>query len=140
MEVSLIPIEYINHVWPQIEEYMNGAAKYTFGRFTAQDIYDGLMSKPQQLWIAFDKEDNQIYGAVVTQVHPYPRLTGLVMHFTGGKEIQKWKDPMLALLRKFAKDNGCTIIESYGRPGWERIFKNDGFKQQFMFYELPVEN
>ena len=47
---------------------------------------------------------------------------------------------MLALLRKFAKDNGCTIIESYGRPGWERIFKDDGFQQRFMFYELPVEN
>jgi hypothetical protein len=46
---------------------------------------------------------------------------------------------MLEVLQKFAKDNGCKIIESYGRPGWEKVFTDDGFKKRFMFYELPVE-
>jgi hypothetical protein len=80
-----------------------------------------------------------IYGAVITEVWQYPKLKALIMHFTGGKKLLKWKQPMLKLLQKFARDNDCEIIESYGRPGWEKVFKSDGYKQRFIFYELPVE-
>ncbi len=138
MYVSYIPTEHVEAVWPSIEEYMDGAAKYTYGRFTKEDILAGLMTKPQQLWIAFDDE-NAIYGAVVTQVCEYPRMNTLVMHFTGGRELPKWKSEMLELMQKFARDNNCTLIESYGRNGWGKVFKDDGFRERFMFYELPVE-
>jgi hypothetical protein len=137
MQVSLVPLEYIETVWPQIEEYLDGAAKYTYGRFTVEDVKDGILTKPQQLWIAFD--DNAIYGAVVTEITQYPRMRALVMHFTGGKQLKSWKPDMLELLQRFAKENGCDIIESYGREGWGKVFEHDGFKSRFMFYELPVE-
>lgn len=114
---------------------MQGAAKYTYGRFEAEDIKEGLSNKDQQLWIAFD---DSIKGAVITEIIQYPRMRTLVMHFTGGKELQSWKDPMLNTLQSYAKDKGCDSIESYGRRGWERIFKHDGFKSRFMYYELPV--
>lgn len=137
MQVSLVPTEFVEKVWPDIESYMDGAAQYTFGRYTKEDIKASLLNEPQQLWIAFD--DGVIYGAVVTEVCSYPQIQALVMHFTGGVELTKWKDPMLAILQRFAKDSECSIIESYGRAGWERVFKGDGFKMRFMFYELPVE-
>lgn len=135
MNVSLVlPNDYDNF-WPLIQEYMEGAAKYTYGRFTAEDIRNCL-DDSKQLWIAFD---DKVYGAVITEVVTYPQMKSLVMHFTGGIELPKWKDEMLALLRRFAKDQDCKTIESFGRTGWKRIFKNDGFKSNFMFYELPVE-
>jgi hypothetical protein len=62
-----------------------------------------------------------------------------MMHFTGGEKLPRWKQPMLKLLQRFAKDHGCSVIESYGRPGWEKVFRNDGYKEVFKFYELPVE-
>jgi hypothetical protein len=139
MQVSLVPLEYIETVWPQIEEYMDGAARYTYGRFNVEDIKEGLYTKPQQLWIAFD-EENSVKGAVVTQVLTYPRLNALVMHFTGGVDLKEWKPMMLEIIQRFAKENGCDVIESYGREGWGKVFQNDGFKSRFMFYELPVEN
>lgn len=138
MQVSLVPSDYIDEVWPKIEVYMQGAADYTFGRFEVEDIYERLKSNEQQLWIAFD-DANVIHGAVVTEVFVYPRMTTLIMHFTGGVNLPKWKQPMLELLQRFAKENGCKVIESYGREGWGKIFKDDGFTKRFMFYELPVE-
>lgn len=137
MQVSLVPTEYVEIVWPQIEEYLKGPAKYSYGRYEVEDIKQGLLTKPQHLWVAF--EGPKMYGAVVTSFTYYPRMISLDMIFTGGKELKKWKDPMLELLQKFAKEHGCKIIESYGRPGWEKIFKNDGYKSRFVFYELPVE-
>lgn len=137
MQISIVPVNYIESIWPQIEEYIKGAADYSYGRFTVEDIKEGVLTKPQQLWIAFD--DKKIYGAVVTEIYVYPQTVALTMHFTGGIELKKWKNEMLQMLQRFGKDHGCKIIESYGRPGWEKIFKNDGFKKRFMFYELPTE-
>lgn len=138
MEVTVVLPEHYDQVWPLIEGYMDGAAKYTYGRFTTEDIKNGLSTNPQQLWIAY--EGDKVYGAVVTEIITYPQTVALVMHFTGGVELPKWKAQMLKLLQDFGKANGCNIIESYGRAGWAKVFENDGFKSRFMFYELPVEN
>ena len=140
MQVSLVPTEYIELVWPNIQGYMVGAADFTFGRFMAEDIKNDLLTKQgqQQLWIAFENKDDY-YGAVVTEINQYPRMRALVMHFTGGVKLPKWKKPMLEILQKFARENECDVIESYGRPGWGKVFKKDGYEQKFIFYELPVE-
>lgn len=137
MEVTVVLPEHYDAVWPLISDYMKGAADYTYGRFTVDDIKNGLHTSPQQLWIAYEGE--QVYGAVVTEIVTYPQIKALVMHFTGGKDLPKWKAQMLELLQSFGKDNGCDIIESYGRAGWAKVFKDDGFVSRFMFYELPVK-
>jgi hypothetical protein len=138
MNILLINKDDYTKVFPKIESFLELAANYTYGRFSANDIKTDLLTKQQQLWIAYDS--NEVYGFVVTEVISYPRLKVLIMHFTAGKKLLKWKDLMLSDLQDFAKSNGCKTIESYGRPGWAKIFKNDGYKQQFIFYELPVEN
>jgi hypothetical protein len=126
----------IDQVWADIESYIEGAAKYTHGRYTADDIRQTFKEGGQQLWIAYD---DKIYGAVITEIMEYPQMRALVMHFTGGIQLPKWKNEMLSVLRSFAKDNNCQTIESFGRTGWKKVFSKDGFKSKFMFYELSVE-
>jgi hypothetical protein len=126
----------IDQVWADIESYIEGAAKYTHGRYTADDIRQTFKEGGQQLWIAYD---DRIYGAVITEIIQYPQMRALIMHFTGGIELPKWKDEMLSVLRSFAKDANCQTIESFGRTGWKKVFSKDGFKSKFMFYELPIE-
>lgn len=138
MKVSLVLKEHADLVWPVITEFLKGAAKYTYGRYDAQDIIDVYRKSDQQLWIAFDSEG--VHAFVVTEIMQYPRLTALVMHFTGGRKLKECKPPIIALIQRFAKDHGCDVIESQGRRGWENVFKNDGFKARFVCYELPVES
>ena len=140
IKATTVPSDYINVVWPSISTYLKGAADYTYGRFNIEDIYDGLFTRPQQLWVAYDDSDNRVYGAVVTEVIEYPRMKALVMHFTGGEDLPKWKTEMLELLKEFARGQQCSIIESYGRRGWGKVFKDDGYEERFTFYELPVGN
>lgn len=138
MKVSRVYTKDIETMWPFIEGYMKRAAKYTYGRFEAEDIKEGLLKNPQQLWVAFN--DKKIYGAVVTEVTKYPRMTALTVHFLAGIEFESWKEPMLKLVQQFGKDNGCKLIDSYGRPGWEKVWANYGYTKRFIFYELPLEN
>ena len=40
IEVSLVPTQFIDTCWAKIEPFMERAAKYTYGRYTSDDIYD----------------------------------------------------------------------------------------------------
>jgi effector-binding domain-containing protein len=137
MKTSLVPREHIPVVWDSIKGFAERCAKYTFGRFTAEDMLEGLLTKDQQLWIAFD--DEGIHAFWVTEVITYPQIKTLVMHFVGGRDIEEWQTVGLSQLQKFARDTGCSKIESYGRPGWEKIWKEQGYEKRLVFYELPVE-
>jgi hypothetical protein len=137
IEVSMVPAQYLDQCWPKIEGYIEKAAEYTYGRFTASNIYDLVADGDYELWIAFNGSD--INGAVVTNVVTYPQRKLLCMQFCGGEDLVSWKDPMLALLRRFAKDIGCDGIESTARPGWAKIFQNDGFAAHWVTFELPLD-
>ena len=89
MKTTLVPREHISVVWDSIKGFAEGCAKYTYGRFTADDILDELLTKDQQLWTAFDKDG--IHAFWVTEVIKYPQTKVLVMHFTGGNRIEEWQ-------------------------------------------------
>jgi hypothetical protein len=137
IEVSAVPPEYIDTCWSQIEQYMEKAARYTYGRFTADDIYESVVEHGYHLWVAF--EGKEILGAVVTQFMIYPKRKTLSMTFCGGKRLHEWKAPMLKLLQRFAVDMGCDAVEATARKGWAKIFKDDGYKEQWVTFELPVQ-
>jgi hypothetical protein len=136
MQITHIENENIDFIYLRIKDYVEGAAKYTHGRFTASDIKENIAKQNQQLWIAHEGE--KIYGFVVTATCQYPQRKALVMHFTGGKDLLLWKDDMLKELQQFSRYNGCETIESFGRDGWAKVFEKDGFKKLHVFYELPV--
>jgi hypothetical protein len=137
MQVSAVPAEYVKQVWPDVIEYMQGAADYTYGRYDVEDILDSITDYDFTLWIAF--KEAGIKGAVVTSFIDYPRKRMLCMQFCGGVELEQWQAPMLELLQRWAKDNDCDGIESTGRVGWSKVFKSDGYKPLWQTYELPVD-
>ena len=135
--VSAVPTEHLATCWPHVEEYLEGAAKRTYGRFIASNIYDRIEEDGYQLWVAFD-ETNKIKGAVVTNICNYPQRKILSMTYCGGVDLKEWKDPMLNLLKRYAKDVGCDGIEAVARKGWAKIFKEDGYKERWVTFELPL--
>lgn len=136
IQVSLVPTDYIDACWKDVEEFLNKAVKYTYGRYEVEDIYDCLKEYDHQLWVAID--EGKIIGAVVTNVMHYPKRKYLVMSFCGGSDLKDWKDPMLKLLQRFAKDIGCDGIEATARQGWAKVLQDDGYKQHWVTFELPV--
>lgn len=136
MQVTMVPKEHVQAVWAQVEGYLDGAAEYTHGRYEVEDIYDAIMDYDHILWIAFD--DSGIKGAVVTNFMHYPKKKYLVMTFCGGVELEKWKPAMLKLLQHFAFDTQCNGVEATARPGWAKIFKDDGHKALWQTFELPA--
>ena len=136
MHVSMVPPEHVKQCWPAVKDYLEGAAKYTNGRYDVEDILASITDYEHSLWIAFDEET--IKGAVVTNFAHYPRAKYLVMSFCGGEQLEDWKDPMLKMLQHWAHDNECDGIEATARLGWSKIFKSDGHKPLWQTFELPA--
>lgn len=136
MMVSLVPPEHAVAIWPQVRPHLVKAAEYTFGRYEPEDMLACVTDNGDSLWIAFDEQD--IKGAVITGFSFYPRKKYVNMIFCGGEELDRWKKPMLEILQKWAFDTKCDGIECSGRLGWERIFKDDGFKFLWQTFELPM--
>jgi len=111
MHCTMVPREHVNQVWEQIKDYLEGAAEYTHGRYSVDDIFDSIMDYDHTLWMAFDEEG--IKGAVVTNFMFYPR-------------------------KHFAHDTYCDGIEATARPGWAKIFQGDGHKPLWQTFQLPA--
>ena len=136
MEVSMVPAEYVDTCWAKIEPFVEKAAGYTYGRYSASNLYDMVKDGDYQLWVAYD--GNDFKGTVLTNVMNYPQRRVLCMGFCGGIELKDWKTPMLDLLKRYAKDMGCDSIEAFGRPGWANVFKEDGYQTKWITFELPI--
>ncbi len=137
IEVSMVPNGYIDTCWDKVEKFAAKATKYTFGRYTSDDIYDCVKEHDYQMWVAYEPS-GEFKGVVITNVVNYPKRKLLAMQFCGGEDLKLWKEPMLELLKKFGRASGCDGIESTGRPGWAKVFKEDGYKATWGTYELPL--
>lgn len=136
IQVTMVPRSQVQNIWSSVRDYLDGAAQYTYGRYTVDDIYDAIMDYDHELWVAFD--EHEVKGAVVTNFAHYPKKKYLVLVFCGGIELDTWKPAMLKLLQHYAFDTQCDGLESTGRPGWAKIFANDGHKAIWHTYELPA--
>lgn len=138
MKISLVPEQFAHDVWPDIKGFMADAAAETNGRYEEDDVLDLIINYHYLLWIAFN--DSGIKGAVVTCFNEYPRKKYLHLMFCGGEKHggMAWKNEMLSVLRSWAKDNECDGIEGFGRLGWEKVFKDDGYTPSLRSFELPL--
>ena len=61
----------------------------------------------------------ELLGAVLTQVSAdWPCVT---IPLLGGRDLQRWVNPLWTLIRAWAQAQGCRCIVIAGRPGWRRV-------------------
>jgi hypothetical protein len=137
MNVSIVPVEYINDVWDTVKVILKPAVEVTNGRFMLYDIYSFTQMGRYQMWIAFD-DDKQIHGCEVTTVTNYPSKRVLTSLFTGGDDIRSWRNQMIDVITRFAKDQDCEAIEGHGREGWIKLLEPYGVKRGLTMFEKDI--
>jgi hypothetical protein len=145
MQVSLVPPDQVPYVWQAVKALLEPAVAVTNGRYTTEDVFYGLMAQDMTLWIAFD-DDKQIVGCEVTKIVDYPSRQVLCSLFTAGEQatgsaragMREWREPMMALLIRYARDVGCTAIEGQGRPGWIKLMEPYGVRPIAMLFEKDL--
>jgi len=132
----MVPTEYVDECWSKIEPFVIEAVEATEGRYLVSELYEMAKDSKNNLWVSFD--DHEYKGFVLTSVNKYPQRKILAMNFCGGKDFKDWKTPIIDTLKQFARDYECDSIEAYGRKGWSKILKDEGYKSKFVTFELPI--
>lgn len=135
-QITLVPDDRILGAWHIAAPFMERAAEFTYGRFDVDDIFDAVLNNNHHLWLAFN--DNGVKGALVTAIKQYPKKRMLDLAFIGGEDGHSWKDQMLDIMQRWAFDNSCDGIEASARLGWQKIFKDDGYRPLWQTFELPM--
>lgn len=137
MIVSLVPYDHIDAVWDEVRPLLAPAVDVTNGRYTTYDVYVALCQHKMHLWIAMD-DTHVIHGIEVTQITDYPSKRALTSVFTGGRQLRAWRDPMMDILTRWARDNGCEAIEGHGRLGWVKMLEPYGVKVGLIQFEKEI--
>lgn len=117
--------------WDIAKEYLNPSIAMNRGAFTAEDLYQLISDKDMQLW---GVHDGALKAVFITQIVEYIRIKRLRLVLIGGHEIENWLEIVSECMDKFAKENGCTGIELWGRKGWIKRLKPLGYEE----YETVV--
>jgi len=135
-----IPTEKIKSVEPFVNESIEKALKYSGNHYNLEDIQKELNEGKAQLWILWnEKRKNKYQGCIVTKILKRSNTKSLNLFIVTGKDKKSWQDK-IATLEDYAKQEGCTHLETYARPGWSRILKKYNYKITHYLLERKLED
>jgi hypothetical protein len=100
-------------------------------------LYASILNGNQQLWLAFDAENN-IDGVGTTEILQYPEKRMIAVQFLGGDRFNDWVWDMLEKFKDFGRDNDCTGIEATARMGFWKWLEQDDFSRSYVVYERSL--
>jgi len=125
----------IEKVWPSILPYVRDTLEYSDNKYSLQSIKTALLEKEMQLWLA--TQGVNILSYAITQIITYPTHKRLCVAFVGGIEMFQWIH-FVNELKEWGKYHGCSAVEGYGRPGWEKALEKFGFKKIQTIYKTDI--
>lgn len=137
MRVSLVPKTEIGKLWPEINAMLQRAIDKDPTKYDTIDIFEELLTNKQTLWIAFN-EENEIKAAYTVRIVDYPKNRFLHVEFAAGDDVDEWLPLFYETFCKYAKDMGCSHVETYGRLGWGPRLEALGAKKVSMTYRVDL--
>jgi hypothetical protein len=129
------PISELEDWLPNIWDMLLEACKRSSGKYQPMDIVREVYAKRMQLWNAID--DNIIKAICVTEICTYPHTKVLRILAATGDDAETWS-PLIIKLEEWAKELGCEWCEPIVRPGWKKILKDLGYKEQHVILEKKL--
>ena len=133
-----VPVQYLDSVWPEVEDMISKAVDTTNGKFTTASVYDDIKRKFYILWIIM--KDDVILGVLTTRILEYPTKRALAIDWVGGGSMARVLSLTQTTLKKYAKDNNCSHFEGYGREAWGRWLKKYGWEPEYVAYKMELSN
>ena len=142
MNLVRIPIEELDKVWSLVEKDIRQALAYSSQLTDSDFVLETAKEGKFQVWVIWDKDQNKTvdkyFGVVVTEI--IQRKLGRVWHIyiATGRQKHKWQH-LINDVEKFAKEEGCKMMELIARPGWQRVYNNYGYKRTHVVLEKQIK-
>lgn len=112
--VTIVPVERLADVWPEVCAWIEEAVKVNQGDENTLDVFVGLARGQYMLWHVPGR-----YCAVV-QITRFPRQTVATVLYTGGAGLEAMRETFEEG-KRWCRANGVNVIRTHGREGWARV-------------------
>jgi len=117
MLIELVPVAMIDDLWPRVKDIV---ALTDDAVLNSEDVLNYLQTGQWRLWVAL--EDGKIVAAMTVEFFYYPRDKVCRVVTLGGKMMKGWlTDNHQQAVENWAKGQGCSYIDVYGRKGWKKV-------------------
>ena len=136
----LIPTDKIKDVENFVSDSIKKALKFSGNHYNLDDVLKQLYEGKAQLWILWnDKRKTKYQGCIVSKILERPNTKSLNLFIVTGQDRKLWQDK-INILEDYAKQQGCSHLETYARPGWSRILKKHNYKTTHYLLEKKLED
>tara|TARA_R100001126_G_C4825416_1_gene148963 strand:+ start:31 stop:456 length:426 start_codon:yes stop_codon:yes gene_type:complete len=136
----IIPTDKIKEVENFVTDSINKALKFSGNHYNLDDVLKQLYDGTAQLWILWnEKKKTKYQGCIVSKILERPNSKSLNLFIVTGQDRKLWQDK-ITVLEDFAKQEGCSHLETYARPGWSRILKKHNYKTTHYLLEKKLED
>jgi hypothetical protein len=137
IEVHLIRPDSIPQIWEKLEPFLQKAADTAIEYDTASDFYHNLVTGFSGLFVVVD--GTETLGVIVFQRMHFPTINVCHVIALAGEKIGIWQDEGNSAVYNWAATNDCQLIRAFGRPGWKKFYKEQGWSMDKVIYTKPVE-
>ena len=114
----------------ELQKRLAKALRLAGNTHTIEDIQDGIARGQMQCFV---RDDN----FVITEVVSEPRAKYLNVFLAVGDLSLMDIQPEL---EAFAKQTGCSWMQTHGRPGWKAVLPEHGWKPTHVLFVHPIGN
>ena len=136
LQITVVPAAVLDVVWAKAAEMLGKALKTTRPRYNLDSLRAELDRGVLVLWLVLD--GTEPVAAFTTRIAAYPESRGLCMDWIGGARMAEWLPLAQPLMEKYARDNGCTHLEGYGRKAWGRWLQKYGWEPEYIAYRMEL--
>ena len=72
------------------------------------------------------------------EVHLDSNRKYLLVMFMEGSNVIKQIDKFISITSNLARQLGCSYVETFGRHGWSKVFKDRDIKTSYVAYRMEV--
>jgi len=139
MNLLLITPEEALRQLPVLTKYFNKAIAHGQGESTLTDYMRKILNKQAQCWLAIDGA--HIVGVGLTEILEYAQHKTVHIIVFSCDDFEKCYS-LFPIVEEFAKQQGCTAVEQWGRKGWAKALPKyvPGFEEAYVVMRKPIDN
>lgn len=136
-ELVAVPSTHVAFVWLEVAPLLSPAIEAA-NEMTIDFVYEQLLERNLQLWVACSRETGLIVAALTTEIVVYQKRKAVRLMHVGGDDFPTWKDH-LDWIGTWGLAQGATTIEAYCRPGVRKMLEENGFRKTMEVIECDLK-
>lgn len=117
MIIEIVPTTAVSNIWDSVK---NLITKTNDDVLNDNDIKKYLLNGDYTLWVAIDEQSKNVVAAMTTEFAYYPRDKVCRVVTLAGERMKEWIGN-LDMVEEWAKEQGCSYLDMYGRRGWIKV-------------------